>query len=369
MIYCLEGTPGVGKSLYMVSKLIPDYLKIRTYDGSYCPVHIWTNIEGLKPYLITALSGLPDSICMYIHSIGEYVDDNGNKAVDRRYLEWFYYDPQTIEWVEEYDQKNKMRWEHPDFQKAQYLPLNSLIILDELQNIFGSRDFDKPFTKLALQYITRHRHYGHNIFWASQNHEQVDVSFRRNTEQVWHLDALDNFALLGGAKHFKVSKFEGRFAGYQVNVDPFAVEKVAKDERYYKAYKSHVSDEVKEKKHTTNMWLNSKPLRIVACIMLVLVALIIYNGNPLEKMKKGIHRDAPKATPQTSKGLVPEVGGERSPFALGTKQNGQSKEQTDNGDVTLCYQKKFVSFGEIYVVLANGKTRKVNVGDKYEECE
>ena len=316
MIYCVEGTPGVGKSLYFVSKLIPDYLKIRSSDGSYAPVHIWTNVEGLKPSLLVALSGLPESVTMYIHNIGEYIDEEGHRAVDKRYLEWFYYDPNSIEWVQEYDQKTKTTWEHPDFEKAVYLPLNSLIILDELQNIFGSRDFDKQFTKMALPYITRHRHYGHNIFWASQNHEQVDVSFRRNTEQVWHLDGLDNFALFGGSKRFKISKFEGKFAGYQVNVLPYAVQTVIKDERYFKCYKSHVSDEVKEKKHTSNMWLNSKGLRIVGVIFICLVAMLVYNfvtkGGPVGILT-GNHGKKPPVTQvaphEPSKGLVPEGRG------------------------------------------------------------
>ena len=266
MIYMLEGTPGVGKSLYMVSKLIPDYLKIRSANGAYCPVHIWTNIEGLKPSLILALSGLPESIGMFIHTIGENVDDHGDRFVDRRYLEWFYYDPSTIEWVQDVDPKTKGVYWHPDFDKAVYLPLNSLIILDELQNVFGSRDFDKPYTKACLPYVTRHRHYGHNIFWASQNYEQVDVTFRRNTEQVWHLEKLDNFALFGGSEEFKVEKYEGKFAGNQIGVPPFAVQKVKKDHRYYKAYKSHVSEDVKEKSHTTNMWLHSKPFMVVVYI-------------------------------------------------------------------------------------------------------
>lgn len=363
MIYCLEGTPGVGKTLYMVSKLIPDYLKIRGADGSWCPVHIWTNIEGLKPYLLLALSGLPESIAMYIHNIGEYIDEDGKKAVDRRFLEWFYYEPTTIEWVTEYDQKNKVNYEHPNFDKAQYLPLNSLIILDELQNVFGSRDYDKQFTKAVLPYITRHRHYGHNIFWASQNHEQVDVSFRRNTEQVWHLDGLDNFALLGGAQKYKVSKFEGKFAGYQVNVLPFAVQTVQKDPRYYACYKSHVSDEVKEKKHTSNMWLNNKGIRIVFFIMLGLVALIIYNGNPLDKMKMGVHRDKPQqvqqATPTQVKGLVPVAG-----VGL-AKSDSTEKDPFERP----CYVNYFRNNGRTYVVLQNGKAVRVKAGDKYEECE
>lgn len=356
MIYCLEGTPGVGKTLYFVSKLIPDYLKIRTPNGDYCPVHIWTNIEGLKPSLLCALAKLPESVTMYIHNIGEYIDEDGKRAIDKRYLEWFYYAPESIEWVDEYDAKNKVTYQHPDFAKAYYLPLNSLIILDELQNVFGSRDFDKPFTKAALPYITRHRHYGHNIFWASQNHEQVDVTFRRNTEQVWHLDGLENFALFGGARMYKVSKFEGKFAGYQVNVNPFAVEKVTKDERFFAAYKSHVSDEVKEKKHTSNMWLNSKPLRIIAVIMLFLIIMIVANGNPLDTMKMGIHREKPsaQATPEPSKGLLPE---------------GRAALEEKDPYERPCYVNYFTSNGRSYVITEKGKTIRVKAGDNYEECE
>lgn len=362
MIYCIEGTPGVGKSLYFVSKLIPEYLKIRSYDGSYAPVHIWTNIEGLKPSLLVALSGLPESITMYIHNIGEYIDkETGKKAVDKRYLEWFYYDPSTIEWIEDYDQKSKSAYWHPDFDKAVYLPLNSLVILDELQNVFGSRDFDKPFTKAVLPYITRHRHYGHNIFWASQNHEQVDVSFRRNTEQVWHLDSLANFALFGGAESFKISKFEGKYAGYQVNVNPYAVQRVHKDKRYFVCYKSHVSDEVKEKHHTTNMFTHSRGLRIVACIVVLFVGLIVYNfvtkGGPVGILTGSHGRSAaPVATPAPSKGLVPVGVVERSGGGVPAP------------DTTLCYTNMYISHGQIKYLLNNGKSVFHKKGVEYDEC-
>lgn len=362
MIYCIEGTPGVGKSLYFVSKLIPDYLKIRSYDGSYVPVHIWTNIEGLKPSLILALSGLPESIGMFIHTIGEYIDDEGKRAVDKRYLEWFYYDPNTIEWVEDYDPKSKRSFQHPNFETAQYLPLNSLIILDELQNVFGSRDFDKPFTQAALPYITRHRHYGHNIFWASQNHEQVDVAFRRNTEQVWHLEGLENFALFGGSKSFKISKYEGKFAGYQVGVAPFATEKVVKDERYFKAYKSHVSGEVIEKKHTSNMWLNSKPLRIVAALMVLTIILIAVNGNPFSKLnEKTLGKKRPLAaslvaTPAPSTGLAPSGGVERSGGGVPAP------------DSLPCYVNSYIVEGRLKYLLQNGKSIYPRQGEQYAEC-
>lgn len=358
MIYCVEGTPGVGKSLYFVSKLIPEYLKIRAYDGSYCPVHIWTNIEGLKPSLLVALSGLPESIAMYIHNIGQYIDENGNKAIDKRYLEWFYYDPTTIEWVEDYDSKSKTAYQHPNFETAKYLPLNSLVILDELQNVFGSRDFDKPFTKAALPYITRHRHYGHNIFWASQNHEQVDVAFRRNTEQVWHLDGLANFALFGGSETFKISKFEGKFAGYQINVLPYAVQKVHKDKRYFACYKSHVSDEVKEKHHTSNMFLHSRGLRIVFILFVVLIVLLVVNGNPLDKFKaKNIQQiNAPSATTAPSTGLVP----------LGVVEPSGGGVPTP--DSLPCYVNSYIYQGKIKLLLDNGKT--IFLGEEiYEPCK
>lgn len=362
MIYMLEGTGGVGKSLYMVSKLIPDYLKIRNADGTYCPVHIWTNIEGLKPSLILALSGLPESIGMFIHTIGECVDDNGNRFIDRRYLEWFYYNPSTIEWVQDVDPKTKSAYWHPDFNKAVYLPLNSLIILDELQNVFGSRDFDKPYTKASMPYITRHRHYGHNIFWASQNYEQVDVTFRRNTEQVWHLEKLDNFALFGGSEEFKVEKYEGKFAGNQIGVPPFAVEKIRKDSRYYKAYKSHVSEDVKEKSHTTNMWLHSKPFMVVVCIFVLMIILIIINGNPFTKMQNGKtfnsqeKRPAPVATQATLTGLAPTGGG------------GAVTDGVPVRDSLPCYVNSYVVHGQVKLLLQNGKSVFLTKGKNYEVC-
>lgn len=358
----LEGTPGVGKSLYMVSKLIPDYLKIRSANGAYCPVHIWTNIEGLKPSLILALSNLPESIGMFIHEIGASWDDNGEKYIDKRYLEWFYYDPNTIEWVQDVDQnsKNKIPYWHPNFNTAQYLPLNSLIILDELQNIFCSRDFDKPFAKALLPYITRHRHYGHNIFWASQNVDQVFVDFRRNTEQVWKLEKLDNFALFGGSEKFKVGKYEGKFAGDEIGIPPFATEQVQKDHRYYKAYKSHVSEDVKEKQHTTNMWLHSKPLRIVAALMVITIILIIVNGNPFSKLSEkafGKSSMPPVATHAPITGLAPIGGG-------GAVNGG-----VPPVDTLPCYVNVYVTHGQIKYLLSNGKSVFHSKEKQYVPCD
>lgn len=367
MIYCVEGTPGVGKSLYFVSKLIPEYLKIEAYDGSYMPVHIWTNIEGLKPSILLALSGLPESIAMFIHNIGECVDDYGNRDVDKRYLEWFYYDPQTIEWVQDTDPKTRQVYWHPNFDTAKYLPINSLIILDELQNIFGSRDFDKPFTKAALPYITRHRHYGHNIFWASQNHEQVDVAFRRNTEQVWHLEGLDNFALFGGASMFKIQKYEGKFAGYQVGVPPYAVQKVTKDKRYFNAYKSHVSGDVREKKHTSNMFLNSKPFMIMVIIFFLCVGYIIFSGNPLKKINAFKTNESTAiqslARPPSTTGLAPTEGARAQVGGVPANLNQPEKKESEK----VCITNEFTHNGINYVVV-NGRQQPKEKGVEYEFC-
>ena len=148
------------------------------------------------------------------------------------------------------------------------------------------------------------------------------MTFRRNTEQVWHLEKLDNFTLFGGSEEFKVEKYEGKFAGNQIGVPLFAVQKIKKDSRYYKAYKSHVSEDVKEKSHTTNMWLHSKPFMVVVCIFVLMIILIIINGNPFTKMQNGRtfnsqeKRPAPVATQATLTGLAPRVAGEPSRTAF-----------------------------------------------------
>jgi len=362
MIYCLSGTPGVGKSLYMVSKLIPEYLKIRSVDGCLQPCHIYTNIIGLKPWVILALQGLPESVEMYFHRIGEVPNpETGELEYDKLYAQYFYLKPESIEWLEGVDPKTRKAYKYPNFEKAEYLPPNSLIILDEAQNIFDSTCFGERFSQDIKPYLSLHRHIGHNIFWASQDEELVYIGFRRLTEQVWLLEKLDNFKLFGGSESFKVSQYEGKYSGNKLMVEPYAVKQVKKDHRYYAAYKSHDNELVREKKHTTNMFMNSKGLRIVAILILICIVVVAIKGNPIgiiaQKNGATMNRHAAAAQTPPRTGLAPTGG------AQGEKKEVQAERQ----DSIICVQNTYTHAGVDYVII-NGISQPKDKAVKYGKC-
>ena len=119
----------------------------------------------------------------------------------------------------------------PDWEKAQQIENGALVIIDEIQkNYYSNRDFATQYSKRVIDYITKNRHYGWTLIWMSQSVEAVDVTFRRNTEQVWFLERLENY----GQKHSSsVKKYEGWLAGNKTMMEPFAKSKFKFDPRLF----------------------------------------------------------------------------------------------------------------------------------------
>lgn len=358
-VYSLEGTPGSGKSLYMVQKIIPDFLRHRAYDGSIMPRHIYTNIEGLNPELLCMLAGFSPSeaaaMRSYFHQLGEVVDENGHKREDKRYLRYFYYEQDSIEWIKVLDEKGKPV-EIPDPDKAQLIPYNSLVIIDELQNYFGGRDFATRYSRDCVDCITKNRHFGWSIWWASQNVEAVDITFRRNTEQVWFLEKLENY---GQANSASIKVYEGYMAGNKTMVDPMIKRKYTYDKKFYQCYKSYIGAGVQEKRYKGNVFLNNKPLMIVLGIMLLCIVFTLINGNPLDKMVK---KPSPTAKPQPAAlmGFSPKAQ------AQAEKPVPSSSSAAAPSNI-VCIDNSYTHAGIEYVVI-NGKSKPKDKAEKYEIC-
>lgn len=367
-IYSLEGTPGSGKSLYCVQKIIPDFLKIRDSDGNLIPRHIYTNIDGLKPELICAWANIPyEAIAEYFHVLGQCVDEKGIVYEDKDYVRYWYYRPESIEWVRDTN-SNKQVEKHPDWEKAEVIPLGSLVIIDELQNYYSNRDFATIYSKTCIDFITKNRHYGWTLFWMSQNIDSVDVTFRRNTQQVWFLESLENFSLFGSNDSCSVKKYEGWLAGDKTLVAPFAKEKFVHDKKYYNAYKSYFKGVKGEKRYHTNVFLNHKGFMAVVIIMAICIVMMIVT-NPLATLtgKKstlmaGTQKQKTNATATATATPIHQSFSGVSGGAVVNADGEMEKEFP-------CYTKVFTNKGRVYVVLSNGKTRKLQGGEKYEECE
>ena len=360
-IYCLEGTPGSGKTLYCVQKIIPDFLKIRDSAGNLVPRHIYTNIEGLRPELICAFMGIPyEAIAEYFHVLGQVVDEQGRVHEDKDYIRWWFFKPESIEWIETQN-SNRQVERMPDLEKAQQIELGSLVIIDEVQNYYSNRDFATQYSKCCVDYITKNRHFGWTLWWMSQSVESVDVTFRRNTQYVYFLERKE---IYGSSTTSSVKMYEGWLAGNKTNMPPFATSTFRFDKKFFGCYNSYVQGVTEEKRYKKNVFLQSKLFIVMAVLFVVCVVMAIVN-NPLTATKKtaamkNIQPSAKAATPKP----VSFSG------ASGAAAEGLSEDDEDSTDEKRpCMVNYFIQDGKSFVVLPNGKTRKVKAGEVYEQCE
>lgn len=360
-VYSLEGTPGSGKTLYCVQKIIPEFLKVRDYRGELVPRHIYTNIEGLKPELICSYCGVPyEAIAEYFHVLGQAVDENGRTYEDKDLVRWWFYEPWSIEWLERQN-ANRQVERYPDPEKAVQIPNGSLVIIDEVQNYYSNRDFATFYSKACIDFITKNRHFGWTLWWMSQSVESVDVTFRRNTQYVYFLERKENY---GNANASSVKMYEGWLAGNKTNIEPFAKASFAFDKRYFNCYKSYVDGVSGEKRYKTNIWLNHKGFVLVVVLFIVaLLAAIIINpfdtiaGVTKKHTAPTTHTATPPPTPISFSGSA----------GAGVVEHRQSNYGSSND--SLCAMNYFVMNGAPYVVFSNGKTRKLKGGEHYVECE
>lgn len=354
-VYCLEGTPGSGKSLYLCQKIIPDFLKIRNLDGSLVPRHIYTNIEGLKPDILCSYIGLPaDAIASYFHVLGQRTDENGHTYEDKDLIRYFYYEADSIVWKQEKDEKGKFI-KVPDLSQAVTIPHNSLVIIDELQNYFGGRDFATRYSRDCVDFLTKNRHFGWTIWWASQSVESVDITFRRNTQYVYFLEKKEIYGFKNSAS---VKMYEGWLSGEKASVAPFAVKTFNYDKKFYNVYNSYVAGGVQEKRYTTNVFLNHKGFMAIMIIALLCIIFVIFS-NPLDTISGKKFNDGAKAQPQAKSFSVPGAAKEY------TKQDDIEKE---NPSSVVCISNTFRNQGIDYIVTQSGDIEPKEKGVNYAKC-
>lgn len=215
MIYAVCGTPGSYKSCYSVEKFILPALMERR--------KVYTNIEGLDPvYIATYFNLNPMQVDEDLKILGRVWDNDGKWHEDREKIRRFYED----------------------------LPENSLVVIDEAQNYFSSRDFKEAFSADLIPFLTKHRHVGVDIVWVTQSIESVDITFRRNTHVTYALRRLENIGL-------KNSSFVYTFDKCDLERKQLTRNRYAPNPVIFKCYSSYVSGDVKEERKSYNIILRS----------------------------------------------------------------------------------------------------------------
>lgn len=331
-VYCLEGVGGSGKSLYLLANFIIPWLK----DGK----HIYHNIEGLKVPFVALRAGVSvgkaESLITRIGEKFEEVDGEMIAKDDAEEVRHFYRDA----------------W-------GEIRPAGSLILIDEAQNYFNSRDFKTEYSRDLIDYLSRNRHYKHTVVWATQNIEGVDITFRRQTQYIYWLERVGN-------KPFSTCSI---YEGWMKNdyTKPYDKVKFSFPVELFGCYDSYVkgSEDEEEHREKTNRWLHSKPLMIVIILFVIFVVWAIFH-NPISTIKK-------QANPKKSAGLVRSSSSvpqdTATPPALnGRKAEGAAAVALPSFLSSACWKRFYRADGVEYFVLSNGRTVEAD-WDKYGECE
>lgn len=236
MIYAVCGTPGSYKSCYTLEKfVIPALAKGRP---------VYTNIEDLSPFHIATFFDLdPIDVDRNLHILGRVWDNDGN-------------------WHEDLD---KVRHFHENIEN------NCLVVIDEAQNYFSSRDFKEDFSSDLIPFLTKHRHLGIDIIWITQSLESVDITFRRNTHGTYALRRLENLGM-------KNSSFVYVFDRADLEKKQLTRYRYSPDPHVFMCYSSYVAKDVKEERKSYNLFLRS-PFFWLLIIALCFALYQVLSGN------------------------------------------------------------------------------------------
>lgn len=226
MILCFQGTPGSGKSFDVVSKILDNLKKGRI---------VYTNVEGFE-----------DADCrMYQQNIlgmDDYEFSQKCHFLDNSQVSDF--------------------WNH--------CKPGSLIVIDEIQNYFGNREWNSEANKGLCRWASTHRHHGYDLIMVTQHIERVDKAVVALVQWTYHYIKTDYFgSLVSNAYTVKV------FNGDNVNGKPFSKHHKTYDKKIFNCYKSYVSADVKEQQILKKVNILKHPvfylLPLLLCVSLYLI--------------------------------------------------------------------------------------------------
>ncbi len=195
MISCYEGLPGAGKTYDAMRKLLDNLSQGR---------RILTNISGPdqeeKQEIIKHFLNLDDSqlkenlVTLQEHQVTEF-------------------------------------WNH--------IKPGDLIIIDEAQNFFNSRDWHKKENREFGKWASEHRHQGVDLILITQNVERIESSVRSLIEFTYRYKKLNMFGNLINKKYI-------RFCYYGPTLDQIGQKTCTYDPKIFKCYKSYFTNGTKE---------------------------------------------------------------------------------------------------------------------------
>lgn len=217
MIIAVCGTPGSYKSCYAIEKFIVPALRQERM--------VYTNIDGVEehaPYMSALFDIDPFVVERCLVALGRRYREDGTWEEDKDLIRRFY----------------------------DGLPQNALVVIDEAQNYYSSRDFKEGFSADLIPWLTKSRHVGNDVVWITQNLESVDITFRRNTHLTYFLRRTEHMGL-------KNMYFMYIYDRADTTVRHLARKTYRPDVRSFSCYNSYDNSNVKEQRKSYNVFLRS----------------------------------------------------------------------------------------------------------------
>ena len=230
MIICFMGWPGGGKSYDAMNKIL---------DNIQLGRNVYTNIDGCD-----------DKVCQEHH-----------KAItglsDLDYQTTFHF--LTKEQVFHF-------W---DFVKP-----GSLIVIDEIHNFFGNRDWDTQKNKDFVEWASTHRHYGFDLVMLTQHLEKVDKHVRSCTEWTYEYRKIN----------FLGSFIKNRYIVYSYQGDSTESRCINKRTKSYirnifGCYKSYVTMDMKEQGFMKHVNILKHPVFFAIPIVLAFALYMVFHSS------------------------------------------------------------------------------------------
>lgn len=197
MIIGFTGTPGSGKT-YEAVKKITDNLQMGRV--------VYTNIDGMADpeclEMIKTYCGLSDlALCLQLH---------------------FLRDDQLADF-----------WMH--------IKPGCLVVLDEIQKVFSSREWQTAKNNQFASWASTHRHNGFDVVLITQAVERIDSAVRALLEWTYVFRKVNFF---GGAVQKKYLCYA--YGGDDTSAQPLKKTVRTYDQKIFLCYKSYVAKDVKE---------------------------------------------------------------------------------------------------------------------------
>lgn len=279
MIAIISGLPGSGKTLSALKRFIIPAIR----EGR----QIYTNIEGI------------DLLGLSLYT--EYPYEKAQKNL-------IAYEMQTEKDMERNEPLEPFKFSTK--RMCEGIALNSLVVVDEAQVFWNNRDFASEENKKLLPFLQKHRHYGIDIVFLTQNIDQLDIGIRRLAQIHYRLRRLSNSGL---DKVVKVDIYPDAMGSEQFK--PMATNVWTIDRRIFKFYNSYQGNAAEAKKPIGNV-IFKNPRIIFALVVIVLCSVYAFRTFS-EKGAGGIF--APKMLEQPKRDFSKFDLGEYDEYYCGDK--------------------------------------------------